>query len=57
MILSGLKANNAKWNPHIVRRAVENTARNIEGADVFALGRGLIQVQKAYEYLGKSTRL
>lgn len=50
MILSGLKANNIEFNPFGVKRAIENTA--LSGIDeTIGLGAGLIQVEKAYDYL------
>ena len=50
LLLSGLKAEGVSYTPHRVRRALENTAAPVPGAEVFALGRGLVQIDKAYEY-------
>ncbi len=49
LILSGLKANKIDYNPFGVKRAIENTALNVDEA--IGTGAGLIQVEKAYEYL------
>ena len=53
LLLSGLKAQQVGWSPARVRRALENTAVAVEGIEVFALGRGLIQAPQAFEYLIK----
>ncbi|MCL4177805.1 MAG: S8 family serine peptidase [Verrucomicrobia bacterium] len=49
LILSGLKAEGLGYSPSMIRRAVENSARPIPGVEVFAQGRGLIQVDHAFE--------
>ena len=46
LILSGLKATQTPYSPHSIRRAIEYTAKPIPGLEVFALGRGVIQVTK-----------
>lgn len=40
----GLKAEDIKYSPYSVKRALENTAANQDNIEVFALGYGLIQV-------------
>lgn len=49
LILSGLKQNNIEFNPFGVKRAIENTATPVD--EVLGSGAGLIQVEKAYDYL------
>jgi tripeptidyl-peptidase-2 len=49
LILSGLKANKIDYNPFGVKRAIENTALPVD--ESIGQGAGLIQVEKAYEYL------
>ncbi|KAL5005334.1 hypothetical protein ScPMuIL_018790 [Solemya velum] len=51
LILSGLKANGVVYSPVSVRRALENTAKKIDGVEMFSQGHGLIQVERAYEFL------
>ncbi len=51
LMLSAMKAQNKLYSPHSVRRAIQNTARPIEGHDVFAQGPGLLQIMPAYDYL------
>ncbi|XP_071798150.1 tripeptidyl-peptidase 2-like isoform X2 [Asterias amurensis] len=51
LILSGLKAENICYSPYSIRRALENTACNVERIEVFAQGYGLMQVDKAFEHL------
>ena len=53
LLLSALKAEGIPYSPHSVRRALENTAQTVPGVEVFAQGRGLIQIDRAYEYLRK----
>ncbi|MHC4091064.1 MAG: tripeptidyl peptidase II [Planctomycetota bacterium] len=53
LLLSGLKAEGMAYSPPRVRRALENTARPVEGVEVFALGRGLVQIDKAFEHLNE----
>ncbi len=49
LIVSGLKTEEIPYSPHSVRRAVENSARPLRNSDQFAHGRGLIQVDAAFE--------
>nr|XP_023026432.1 tripeptidyl-peptidase 2-like [Leptinotarsa decemlineata] len=51
VLLSGLVQQNLSYSPYVVRRALENTASFIEGVEVPAQGSGLIQVEKAFDYL------
>ncbi|KAL2642830.1 hypothetical protein R1flu_010417 [Riccia fluitans] len=55
LVLSALKAEGQAISPHIVRKAFENTAVKVSESPVEPLttGRGLLQVDKAYEYLQK----
>lgn len=49
LLLSGLKAEKRSYSPASIRRALENSARPIPGVDVFSQGRGLVQVDAAFE--------
>eukprot|EP00892_Ulva_mutabilis_P003276 jgi/Ulvmu1/131/UM001_0135.1 len=53
LVVSALKQAGAAVTPSRVRRAIENTARQIHTSplDTLAYGRGLMQVDKAIEYL------
>lgn len=51
LILSGLKAEKTAYTPPRIRRALENTAVPTPGVEIFAEGRGLVQIDKAYEYV------
>jgi tripeptidyl-peptidase-2 len=51
LILSGLKSDGIPYSPHSVRRALANTAHNVQQADVFAQGPGLLQVDRTFESL------
>ena len=53
LLLSGLKADGIAYSPPIIRRAIENTAAPVAGVDVFGQGRGLVQIDRAYEYMKK----
>lgn len=55
LLLSGLKLNSIKYSPFSVRRSIENTALKVPTYDVFAMGYGLIQVEKAFEHLSTYT--
>ncbi|CAH3020619.1 unnamed protein product [Porites evermanni] len=50
LVLSGLKANSIPYSPPSIRRALENTALQLEGLDKLTQGHGLLQVDKAYDY-------
>lgn len=52
MILSGLLDNNVQFFPYGVKRAIEITALEVDEA--IAAGAGLIQVDKAFDYLMKT---
>ncbi|XP_050519115.1 tripeptidyl-peptidase 2 [Diabrotica virgifera virgifera] len=51
VLLSGLTQQKIPFSPYIVRRALENTAKHLDGIEIPAQGSGLIQTEKAYDYL------
>lgn len=51
LLLSGVIQQNLAYSPYLVRKALENTANFIEGVEILAQGAGLIQVDKAFDYL------
>lgn len=51
LILSGLKQDDIAYTPESVKLAVKNSARKLEHGSVFANGRGLIQVDAAFNWL------
>ncbi|EQC32461.1 hypothetical protein SDRG_09788 [Saprolegnia diclina VS20] len=51
LLISGLKAQGIAYTPYSLRRALENTAVSVPTAEAFSMGRGLIQVLPALEYL------
>ncbi|TDH66684.1 uncharacterized protein CCR75_007853 [Bremia lactucae] len=54
LLVSGLKRLKVDYTPYSIRRALENTAMKIPNVDVYAQGKGLIQVLPAFEYLTRS---
>lgn len=54
LLLSGMKAEGHEATPRQVRRALENTAVGVDGVEVFALGAGLIQIDRAYDFLASN---
>ncbi|KAF7287504.1 hypothetical protein GWI33_001464 [Rhynchophorus ferrugineus] len=51
LLISGLIQQDLSYSPYSIRRALENTANFIEGVEIPAQGAGLIQVEKAFDYL------
>lgn len=51
LLCSGLKQQGRSWTPHVIRRAIKNTARPVPGMDRFSLGAGLIDVPAAWDWL------
>ncbi len=51
LILSGMKAQQIGITPHRVRRALSHTAVDLERVSPFGEGRGMIQIDKAFEYI------
>ena len=51
LLLSGLKQEKQNHTPHRVRRALENTAVPIADLTPLEQGRGMIRVDKAYDWL------
>eukprot|EP01117_Protostelium_nocturnum_P004535 TRINITY_DN1637_c0_g1_i1.p1 TRINITY_DN1637_c0_g1~~TRINITY_DN1637_c0_g1_i1.p1 ORF type:complete len:1249 (-),score=365.62 TRINITY_DN1637_c0_g1_i1:533-4279(-) len=54
LLLSALKQEGIFWRPHLIKRALENTAKPIKGAEPWAVGCGCIQVTKAFDWMMKS---
>eukprot|EP00049_Salpingoeca_infusionum_P024824 m.17228 g.17228 ORF g.17228 m.17228 type:complete len:1251 (+) comp7373_c0_seq2:165-3917(+) len=54
LILSALKAMDVAYTPHSVKRALQNTASNLCGNTKFDSGYGVLQVDKAIEYLSRT---
>jgi len=51
LLLSGLKQEEMSYSPHTVRRAIQNTAQVIEGTEMLAQGPGMLQIDRAWDYL------
>ncbi|MGA1235400.1 MAG: S8 family serine peptidase [Limisphaerales bacterium] len=51
LLVSGLKAEGTPYTPWSIRLALENTAREVAGMEVFTQGRGLIDVVRAFDWL------
>jgi tripeptidyl-peptidase-2 len=51
LILSGLKSIGAAYTPHLIKRALENTARAIPNHTVHDVGHGMIQTLNAFEWI------
>jgi tripeptidyl-peptidase-2 len=51
LLVSALRSETVAYSPHSIRRALENTAQRVEGTEPWAQGAGLIQVDRAWEYL------
>lgn len=51
LLICALKKQNIKYSAFNIKRALENTATQLSAADPFAQGSGLLNVEKAYEYM------
>jgi tripeptidyl-peptidase-2 len=49
LLLSALKSNKVPYNPAFIKKIIENTAVPLGHHDPFSIGRGIIQVAKAYD--------
>ncbi|KAF1782408.1 Peptidase S8, subtilisin, Ser-active site [Phytophthora cactorum] len=54
LLVSAMKAQGIDYTPYSIRRALENTAVKVPNVEVYAQGKGLIQVLSAFEYLARS---
>ena len=53
LMLSGAKAKGIEYSPYSVRKAIQNTARDVAKSEPLAEGPGLIQVPAAFEHLNR----
>jgi len=51
LLISGLKQRKIKYTPYSIKRAISNTATCLNNVDNFAQGKGLLNVEKAFESL------
>lgn len=51
LLVSALKQNNMAVSPYLIRRSLENTALKFASYCPFTHGQGLIQVERAWEWL------
>jgi tripeptidyl-peptidase-2 len=51
LVLSALKAEGVSYNPALIKLCVENTATPLPGENAFSNGCGVLQVDKAVEYV------
>eukprot|EP00112_Aurelia_sp_Birch-Aquarium-sp1_P025902 Seg888.11 transcript_id=Seg888.11/GoldUCD/mRNA.D3Y31 product="Tripeptidyl-peptidase 2" protein_id=Seg888.11/GoldUCD/D3Y31 len=56
VLLSALKAERIAYSPASIRRCLENSAMKIEGSCEFTQGRGMLQVDKAFELMKSESR-
>lgn len=50
LVLSGLKVQKVHYSPFSIRRALENSATKLDDVEVFALGQGMLQVSKYFQF-------
>lgn len=53
LLISGLLKNKIEYSPYSIKRALWNTATQLDHVDPFAQGNGLLNVERAYENLVK----
>lgn len=51
VLLSGLKQKGILYSPYNVKRALENTAKDLDNSERCSQGYGLLQVEPAFDYL------
>ncbi|MBZ0269705.1 S8 family serine peptidase [bacterium] len=51
LLLSGMKDKGQTWTPQHVKRAIQNTAADVPGVEPFAAGRGLLRIDRAWDWL------
>lgn len=57
LVISALKHQKIPFTPFSLKRAIENTARQIENVEKLAQGYGLIQVNESFEYSKKTAEI
>lgn len=57
VLLSALKKEHIEYSPRSIRRSLENTASKIEGLSNLVQGYGLHQVDDAFEYMKKLSKI
>jgi len=55
LLLSAAKQKKLAYTPNSVRKAIQNTAQELDGIDVFSAGPGLIQVDQAWQYMQENS--
>ena len=56
LMISALKQNSLPYTPHLIKRALENTAKAIPNMTIHDIGHGLIQTYDAYTWITKFGR-
>lgn len=51
LLVSGLQQRQLSYSPYSIKRALENCATTLSNVEIFAQGRGLLQIDKSLEYL------
>jgi len=57
VLISALKKENIAYSPKSILRALESTALNLVGVSRFTQGYGLVQVEKAYDFIKELVKL
>ncbi|CAH0562147.1 unnamed protein product [Brassicogethes aeneus] len=51
VLISGMIQKKLPFTPYIIKKALENTAMHIKDVEHYAQGNGLVQIDKAFDYL------